>query len=198
MLGLAATSSGAYGELTAPSNGQLTAELYAAGVTAPAGQVWIGTHLWLSDQKRGFCRLDDREADGTHRIDASTCLTSASSPGQPTYDRPAPGARDGRHLVYVPDAASPGRGVVRLELDPAGQTIVDAVTTGRGTALARLGATASALGPDGNLYVATLESGLIVRVTNPRSLPRHQGAADRACRRGGRGLRRRRLRRAPL
>lgn len=151
-----------------------TGKLYALGGTAPSGSVWIGTHLWVSDRALGFCRLDDLGQDGALAINESTCSTDATWPGQPTYDPPPADGSDWRHFVYVPDSWPGSQGVWRLELDPVSETVTDAVLMAPGRALAIPGATATALGPDGELFVGSSLSGTIVRIIGRRLHPLEQ------------------------
>jgi hypothetical protein len=133
--------------------------LYGAGVTAPAGAVVIEGEVWVSDDAKGFCRLDGPGPGGFAIVD-STCDTSAKSPGQPTYD-PATG------FVYVPDRSSSSVGVWRLAVDPSSATVGGATLLAAETPLTGMRAVASALGPDESLYVGGTKSASIVRITTP-------------------------------
>jgi hypothetical protein len=128
------------------------AVVMASGLSIPAGQVWMGTHLWVSDHLLGFCRIDGAA------INASTCSTVAVKAGQPSYD-PATNA------VYLPDFSSKSQGVWRLTFDPATETVGGAAVLATG--LGALRPSATALGPDGSLYVGTLKSANIARVATP-------------------------------
>ena len=132
--------------------------LHGAGLTAPAGAVVIEGRLWISDDVKGFCRLDG--APGSFAIVDSTCDTTAKSPGQATYD-PA------ERVVYVPDSSSSSLGVWRLAVDPSGATIGEATLLAPEAPLTGMRAAATGLGPDGKLYVAGTKSASIVRITNP-------------------------------
>ena len=136
-----------------------TASLTASGLTSPSGAVWLpdavgGGHLWVADHLQGFCRID---AGG---IAIATCVTSAVSPGQPSFDPTT-------NMVYLPDNAAKGVGVVRLGYDPATESFVDSVVVAPQAGLAGNRPTASALGPDGNLYIGYLKNGNVSRVVNP-------------------------------
>jgi Chitobiase/beta-hexosaminidase C-terminal domain/Bacterial Ig-like domain len=145
-----------------------TGTRYGSGITSPGGQVWMGTHLWVSDHDKGFCRMDDGDSDGIFLPNQATCNTTMASPGQPAYD-PTP-ANPLTDFVYVPDNdPHSGQGVYRLTFSTSTQTITGAVLLGgtSGGGLAGFETNAVALGPDGNLYVGTLGSVNVYRITNP-------------------------------
>ncbi len=130
--------------------------LTTSGLSSPTGAVWLpdaagGGHLWVSDHLRGFCRVEG----GT----LSSCVTTATSPGQPTFD-PV------RNLVYVPDNSAKSVGVLRLAWDPTTESFPDSSLIA--PALAGNRPTATTLGPDGNLYVGFLKNGTITRVVSPQ------------------------------
>ncbi len=143
-----------------------TATLFVSGVTAPGGEVFMGTHMWVADHFSGFCRVDSSAAGLA--LNLGTCITSATpgdapnSPGQPVFDAAT-------NFVYMPDNSAMSLGVWRMTFDPASET----VTIGSQTVLAPAAAigdtrpTAVALGPDGNLYVTAIRTGNIIRITTP-------------------------------
>jgi len=165
-----------------------TGSLYAVDITHPASGVWLGSHLWLSDNLYRFCRLDPSAATVDlfgmpkptgvalpNQSSAATCPYGSTGvavkPGQPDYD-PLSG------YVYVPDRSSKNSvGVARYAYDPATETMsgfgplvfgdrggqVLAPTQGLGG----LRPDAVALGPDGNLYVGSLNTGDIKRINAP-------------------------------
>ncbi len=141
--------------------------LNATGITAPGGVIWIsdalGGHTWVIDRLYGFCRLD--QAGGFFTINQSTCTAAAVSPGlpaQPTFDAAT-------NSVYVPDSSPTSQGIWRFTLDPATATVGSAVLLAPNQNLGSLRPTATALGPDGKLYVGFLNTGEIKRLTNPSS-----------------------------
>lgn len=142
--------------------GAVTSSLYASGVTGPGGLVWMGSHLWVSDDRLGFCRLDGPTASGTYTVNPSTCSTAASLPGQVSYQ-----AETG--FVYVPDAASTGQGVWRLSFDAVTETVGSPVLLAPNAGLAGKRTTATALGSDGNLYLGSPGTRDILRVVDPGS-----------------------------
>jgi hypothetical protein len=145
-----------------PPPGALTGSLYASELTSPGGAVVLGGDLWVADHFFGFCRLDPAPATSPpiapFTINQDTCDTSAVSPGQPS-------ASDNN--VYVPDNSSKSLGVWRLTFDPTTRTITGATVLGGCCGLSGNRATATALGPDGNLYVGFIKTGDILRVVNP-------------------------------
>lgn len=152
-----------------------TGNLYASGITAPGGQVWIndpsGGHLWVSDHLFGFCRLDDPNIDGIFTVNQNICspnpltgLIGPVSSGQPAL---GPLNADGTRYVYVPDNSGKSKGVYRLKINPDTQAITEAIIIAPTAGIGGNRPTATALGPDGILYVGFLKSGNIVRITNP-------------------------------
>lgn len=155
-IAFAATFAGASYAQTAP-----TVTTYANGITAPAGTVEVAGKLWVSDHVQGFCRLDVPASGGAAAINASTCITTAISAGQPSFD--------GTYL-YLPDNSSKSQGVWRLTYSAsAGRFITATTSSNRPVIVARIGGnrpTATAL-VGGNLYIGALKNGNITRVTNP-------------------------------
>lgn len=166
--------------VTAPANAA-TGALYASGVTSPGGSVWLGSHLWVADHALGFCRVDG----GT--LNQNTCNLAATSPGQPTFR--LTNATTGAGVVFVPDNSSKSQGVWRPTFDPATQTVGTPVLLANGGGgLAGNKATATALGPDGKLYVGFLKNGGIVRITNPLGAPANQAVQPVGKTSDGRGV----------
>jgi hypothetical protein len=162
------------------------ASVVSFGQTAPAGMVMIDGHLWVADHVQGLCRLDrvpDAASSAQWAVDADTCdpLGRIGSPGQPTYD--------GRgNFIYVPDNSHKSPGVWRLKYDPSNQTISSPVLMAPAQGLAGLGITATALGPDGKLYIGGLNDAWIRRITNPGGDPRSQNVELVAQTTDGRGI----------
>ncbi len=142
----------------------LDGNLYASGITAPGGQVWMGTHLWVSDHGSGFCRLDPVPGSN-FSINLATCIigdgvTGFASPGQPSFDPT-------NNFVYVPDNSNKGTGAWRLTFDPVNETVSNPVlldTTGLPLAA---NPTATTLDSAGNLYLGFIQNNSIVKITNP-------------------------------
>lgn len=173
-------SGAAYAQVASPSP-------HATGVTAPAGTVEMGGSQWVSDHLQGFCRLDKPAGSATYSINSNTCVTVAVSPGQPSYDA-------NTNFVYVPDNSSKSQGVWRLKFDPATKNIITStrstfkpVLLAPGKGLAGVRTTATALGPNG-LYVGSIKSGNIVRITNPAGATTNQQVQKIGSTSDGRGI----------
>src|SRR3954447_22051383 len=102
----------------APPAWPVAKTVYASGVTAPGGAVWLkdqtssGGHLWVSDHINGFCRLDPADATGvTATVNASSCLVFGSTT-QAAYDPVG-------QWVYVADISRPALGVRKIAFNPA-------------------------------------------------------------------------------
>ena len=169
-----------------------TGALYANGVgSGSSGTLWMGTHLWASDHANGFCRLDPSPtAAGGHVENLSTCETSAKSPGQATLQVIVPVS--GAGYVYVPDNSTKSLGVWRLFFNPFTETVSNPVLLGGGQLGVVNGVavkpTATAIGPDGNLYVGAIKDGTIWRVTNPTGSPAAQTVQAIGTTSDGKGL----------
>lgn len=135
--------------------------LYAEGITAPKGMVWMGSHLWVSDQTQGFCRLDAPPLSEDFSINPATCSKVAIMPGQPSFDGT---------FVYVPDSATTSRGVWRLTFNPATETVESAVLLAPKAGLGKLRPTSTAL-REGKLYIGFLKTNDINRIPEPGANP---------------------------
>ena len=156
--------------------------IYANGLNSPGGTVSMGSHLWVSDHVNGFCRLDKNAATAKFTINLATCSTAAASPGQATFDAAS-------NSVYVPDNSTQGTAVIRLKFNPVSETVGSPVALGSSAIVAGTKPTATALGPDGNLYVSFIRSGRILRITNPAgATPAAQFIASTTDGRGAAGL----------
>ncbi len=131
-----------------------------SGLTAPAGGLWLpgalGGHLWVSDNINGFCRVD------AGALNLATCNFSAKKPGAPAFDAV-------NNFVYVPDMGG-AVGVMRLKYNPANETLTTQTEIAIGLGLAGNRVAWVALGPDGNLYIASLKDPNVRRITNPGGL----------------------------
>lgn len=157
------------------------------GITAPQpGVILPGTalsplsrqpvrHLWIPDHVNGFCRIDpDLGSPAPFAAVPGTCQSIGLLPapyGPAVFD-PA------TNFVYIADTGSKSLGIVRLKYNPAagsGQGAIDPTVPPMilgGTDSCGVGgkngrASAIALGPDGNLYVGQIKSGIISRITAP-------------------------------
>jgi hypothetical protein len=180
--------SGAFRSIHRTLSATATGSLVSVNVTQPGGAIWLGNHLWVSDQLQGFCRID---APATAQPGATVydpgspdyCYAGNAIPGlvagtggegtgggfglvlgQAAFD---PGAT--YNYIYLPDRSAQSLGVWRVEYDSATETIRpgSGLVLASGTVLAGLRTSAVAVGPDGNLYVGSLTTGTIMRVPNP-------------------------------
>jgi len=169
-----------------------TVTQFASGLGTPtAGAVLIGTavnpntghpvrHLWSGDNDNGLCRLDpDVDTPGNHTINPATCIKIAAGiklvPGQAAFD----GANN---LLYVIDGAGKSTGVFRFHYTPGAGNghgamnstveVLGGVSNGNGVCgIGSNGPTATAIGPDGNLYVGFSKVSNIMRIVAPQAEP---------------------------
>jgi hypothetical protein len=143
------------------------AVLYLTGVTNPRGLVFLGTHFWVSDEDKGFCRID---ATG---VGAAATLTHCYKPtavfiaGQPVADTPAV-SHTPQINVYVPDVSGSINGIARFIFNPVTEDISQSgvLSQGRGTT-----ATALAIGPEGSLYVGPVAGQQVTKIATPATAP---------------------------
>jgi hypothetical protein len=160
--------------LPAATSQAATGALVAEGVSAPAGLLWLpgglGGHLWVSDPHQGLCRLDDGALAAATCISLVTPPARTFQPGQPAYDAT-------NQLVYLPDSADAGQGVLVLGFDPSTETLSAPRQLQRD--LVTYAPRAVTLGPDGALYVASSVRGrAVLRVVDRLGTPRLEGAAN--------------------
>ncbi|MBZ5533184.1 MAG: fibronectin type III domain-containing protein [Acidobacteriia bacterium] len=154
-------------------------------------------HLWYGDSSNGFCRVDPeiddpnltQPAPGIGRFNniITTCVgaiqAGAFAPMQATFDAST-------NTIYAPDISRTANGIIRMHYIPGGDNghgSIDPIhveslmgnQTARNAAGGcpvvtdpRNGATpftmgASALGPDGNLYIGWFRNGTIARIPHP-------------------------------
>jgi hypothetical protein len=165
-----------------PATAAVTGSIVASGLNSPGGTVQLGTHQWIADHVSGFCRLDPNPATGKLAINTATCNTAALSPGQPAFD-PA------TNSVYVPDNSTKGTGVYRLTFNPTTETVRTSALLGSNVIAAGAKPTATALSADGTaLYVGSIRSGNIVKITNPATALAGQVIGRTSDGRGASGL----------
>lgn len=163
--------------VTGPASAAVTTgSLFATGVTSPAGLIWLGGDLWVSDANQGFCRVER----GIIRPDS--CNKAAHTPGQASFDPVT-------NYVYVPDSANTSLGVWRLKFDPLTKSVGGAELLAPGKGLGGNRAAATALGSDGTLYVSFLKSPDIKRVPSASSAVSTQTVQAFGKSRDGRGVR---------
>jgi hypothetical protein len=154
----------------APSNDAARRSvLLLSGVTHARGLVWLQSNWWVSDEDRGFCRIDQNPITGAASM--SNCFKPGTFiPGQPAADKPD---ALGRQNVYVPDASGDSRGIVRLKFTPngTGGTVSQTglLNSGKGTA----GSVALPNGPfnDGAVYIGYYNIGSINKIQQPATAP---------------------------
>lgn len=147
-----------------------TPVLYAAGgkawttnnpngsLSQPAGALFIGTHVWVGDMLTGY-RLD-ADPNGVTLPQTAGYLISApltiQATGQISYDAV-------HNMTYSPERQAKGHGIFRSQFYSYNEAFVNGCLIGAG-ALGGRRPTATALGPDGQLYIGFESSGDIVRI----------------------------------
>jgi hypothetical protein len=150
------------------------ASFYSTGLTTPRGAVFMGTHLWVVDAALGFCKVDSTTPAPS--LTACATLPAGFVPGAPAYDPLG-------HLVYLPDTAVAGGGILRFPFNIGPETLGVSTTVVTAAKLAAAippatvvkggpAPTSLALGPDNQLYVAMAGSTSILRVSAPATNPK--------------------------
>ncbi|MBZ5723602.1 MAG: DUF11 domain-containing protein [Acidobacteriia bacterium] len=177
--------------MTAPASGLILTGTAISTITGKPVR-----HLWYGDPSNGLCRMDP-EVDavappvngiGLHQNIIQTCVgaiqAKAFAPGQLAFD----GATN---TIYTVDIGRVATGILRLHYDPAGDAgrgTIDPIHVDSlvGTQIGRnalggcpqitdpktgakvpLVPDATAIGPDGNLYVGNIRDGAIIRIVGP-------------------------------
>jgi uncharacterized repeat protein (TIGR01451 family) len=169
--------------VTAPGGGIV---LTGSGINPATGQYY--RHFWGGDEIFGLCRYDpDLDSPGPHTLNRNTCINFVGSvqfkPGALALDAAT-------NTIFAPNITATASQVSRMHFHPdsdSGHGIVDPLnievllsgggggggkkgnTTGCTTSLVAPAWTA--IGPDGNVYVASLRSGAVVRVLSPLTNP---------------------------
>jgi hypothetical protein len=148
----------------------------AGSLVDPVGRVWVADH------NGGFCRVTDPTEDGPGAIDhpalpggagPHTCLgglmpeagTGPDAAGQPSLVDPTPtNVGNGDEMALIPDGARPSSDVVRAKWNPDSELFeFQDIVTMQG---ARARPTATAVGPDGEVYVVFQDSGTVQEIRN--------------------------------
>jgi hypothetical protein len=159
-----------------------TTTLLVPAATAPRGGVVLQgtaidpatgkpvTHYWTPDHLNGVCRVDVDPVTGVGTMNRSTCVLFLGGgqikAAQLSYDPQ-------NQFIYVPDMSAQSKGVWRLRYLPSADNGNGAISIIDRTLLAPncgVGGNlpwASALGPDGNLYLGFKKTGNIVRINHP-------------------------------
>jgi hypothetical protein len=155
----------------------------AGSLVDPMGRVWV------SDHNGGFCRVTAPTENGPGTIDhpsvpggpgPRTCLggllpeagTGPDAAGQPSLVDPTPdNVGNGDEMALIPDGARPSSDVVRAKWNPDTEQfefhdIVTMIGDGTNDPGVRSRPTATAPGPDGEVYVVFQDSGTVERIAN--------------------------------
>src|SRR5437763_12331304 len=154
-----------------PAHAQIaTAQLYAERLTQPAGFFFLpftspnATGVWVCDSNRGIQPFAQLSGAPYAYMDTSHIAMPVAGPGQPAQPI------NGSDPIYFPESSGKSRGMWRanrdLTMDPAGRPILCGIIA-QNKGLGGKNPTASAIGPDGKLYVGFLGTGDIVRLPNP-------------------------------
>jgi DNA-binding beta-propeller fold protein YncE len=128
------------------------------------------THYWTPDHINGLCRVDVDPVTGVGTMNRNTCVLFLGGgqikAAQLSYDPQ-------NQFIYVPDMSTQSKGVWRLRYLPSADNGNGAISIFDRTLLAPncgVGGNlpwASALGPDGNLYLGFKKTPNIVRINHP-------------------------------
>jgi hypothetical protein len=144
------------------------AVLRVTGITHPRGLVFLGTHFWVSDEDKGFCRIDATGVGSAASLSHCFKPTASFIAGQPAADAPPTNGTPGQINVYVPDASGSINGIARFIFNPATEDISQSgvLSQGRGSV-----AVALAIGPEGSLYVGPVAGQQVVKIAFPATAP---------------------------
>jgi uncharacterized repeat protein (TIGR01451 family) len=184
----------------ATATAQTTTVQFANNVTAPGGGIVLTgsginpatgqhyRHFWGGDELLGLCRYDpDLDSPGPYTVNRNTCINFVGSvqfkPGAMALDATT-------NTIYAPNITATASQVSRMHFQPdsdGGHGIVDPINievllsgggggggkkgNSTGCATSLVAPAWAAIGPDGNLYVASLRSGTVVRVLSPLTNP---------------------------
>jgi hypothetical protein len=148
--------------------------LFASGITHPRGLLFLQTNWWVSDEDKGFCRIDINPISGATSL--SHCFQPDLNffPGQTAAAAPN---GLGQQIVYVPDASGVSSNIYRFIFTPdgTGGTITpNGILAGAGSRKGtKIETVALPTGPgnDGALYIGYSDEGLIEKITNPATAP---------------------------
>src|SRR5215472_2688396 len=143
------------------------AVLRATGLTHPRGLVFLGNHFWVSDESKGFCRVD---ATGIGTASLTNCFKPNGTfiPGQAVADAPPLNGTPGQINVYLADPSGSLNGIARFVFDPVTETVSQSgvLSQGRGTIALGL-----AIGPEGSLYVGPVSGAQVTKISSPATAP---------------------------
>lgn len=144
------------------------AVLRVTGITNPRGLVFLGTHFWVSDEDKGFCRIDATGIGSAATLSHCYKPTAAFIAGQPVADAPPTNGTPGQVNVYLPDVSGSINGIARFVFNPVTEDVSQSgvLSQGRGTI-----ATALAIGPEGALYVGPVAGAQVTKIATPATAP---------------------------
>jgi hypothetical protein len=144
------------------------AVLRVTGVTHPRGLVFLGTHFWVSDEDKGFCRIDATGVGSAASLTHCFKPSAAFIAGQPVADAPPTNGTPGQTNVYLPDLSNSTGGVLRFIFNPVTEDISQSgvLSQGRGTIASSL-----AIGPEGALYMGPVSGQQVTKITAPATAP---------------------------
>ena len=152
------------------------AVLLLSGLTHSRGLIWLQTNWWVSDEDRGFCRIDQNPITGAAGL--SNCFQPAGFvPGQPAASAPD---AFGRQNVYVPDSSGCVTGVCTQTGTIARLVFIPGITGGTVSQTGSLNsgkgvpsAVAIPNGPfnDGAVYIGYYNNGKISKIQQPSTAP---------------------------
>lgn len=152
--------------------------LMLAGVTHARGLIFLQSNWWISDEDKGFCRIDLNATTGAASM--SNCFQPAGFwPGQPAADAPdASGAQN----VYVPNScgaisgctlAGGTPGIIRLKFIPdgTGGTVSETGVLDSGPGTPAVAAIPNGPFNDGAVYIGYYDNGKINKIQLPATAP---------------------------
>ena len=144
------------------------AVLRVTGITHPRSLVFLGTHFWVSDEDKGFCRIDATGISSAATLSHCFKPTASFIAGQAVADAPPTNGTPGQINVYVPDASGSLGGVARFIFNPATEDISQSgvLSQGRGTVPVAL-----AIGPEGSLYMGPVTGQQVTKIVTPATAP---------------------------
>jgi len=160
----------------APAEAALASKtLYASGVTAPGGMVFIkdstaaGGHVWYSDHVNGVCRLDPAGTGATATANPSTCLVFGAAT-QIAYDPLG-------KWLYMVDISKRALGVRKIAVNTTTGTLNKLKQSTLVPPVAGMRLTAAAVDPKGNLYIGERQGGGIYKYAATSNTAGAAGAA---------------------
>jgi hypothetical protein len=149
-----------------------TSTVIATNQTFPSGGVVLTgadglQHFWTADHIQGICRFDGSGTTWTE--DPNSCLLAfggspAIKAGNLSFDG---------HYLYIPDLSAKSVGIGKVAYDATlnagrgGWSVFDRGIVAPNCGLAGNLPWATAVGPDGNLYVSFKKTAAITRIINP-------------------------------